>query len=195
MLLRDYNRKPPMPFVLIESTYEGERNSTQLQIRRQAYWAIPCGATGQSMGDRPIWLFDPGWQAALDFPGSVSMKHLKQLFDSRAWFDLIPDQGHRVVTTGLGEFNGLDYLAAAITSDGSTVMAYMPSKRTITVDLSRMSGSQAQAFWFDPQTGRASAAGQHSTQGTQEFTPPGDGDWILVLDDASKNRQPPGSKP
>jgi hypothetical protein len=125
----------------------------------------------------------------------VSMKHLKSLFDSRAWFDLIPDQSHKVVTTGLGEFNGLDYLAAAITSDGSTVMAYMPSKRSITVDLSRMSGTQAQAWWFDPRTGKASAAGRHPTQGTQEFAPPGSGDWVLVLDDASKGRQPPGLNP
>jgi hypothetical protein len=181
------------PFVLIESTYEGEHNSTPLQIRRQAYWAILCGATGQSMGNRPIWLFDPGWQAAMDAAGSVSMKHLKSLFDSRAWFDLLPGKSHKRVTTGLGEFNGLDYLAAAITSDGSTLVAYMPSKRSITVDLSRISGAQAQAWWFDPRTGKVSAAGRHSTHGTQEFTPPGSGDWVLVLDDASKGRQPPGS--
>ncbi len=70
MLLRDYQRTPPTPFVLVESTYEGEHNASAVQIRRQAYWAILSGATGQFMGNRPIWLFDPGWEAALDYVGS-----------------------------------------------------------------------------------------------------------------------------
>jgi len=59
-LLQDYNRKPVRPFILIESTYEGEHNSTPLQVRRQACWTLLSGATGQVMGNRPIWLFDPG---------------------------------------------------------------------------------------------------------------------------------------
>ena len=70
MLLKDYQRTPPTPFVLIESTYEGEHNASAVQIRRQAYWAILSGATGQFMGNRPIWLFDPGWEAALNYAGS-----------------------------------------------------------------------------------------------------------------------------
>jgi len=32
---------------------------------------------------------------------------------------------HEVVIDGLGEFNGLDYLAAARTVDGATVIAYL----------------------------------------------------------------------
>lgn len=36
LLLRDYDRRPVMPFVLMESTYEGEHNSSHVQIRRQA---------------------------------------------------------------------------------------------------------------------------------------------------------------
>ena len=65
-LITDYNRTPTMPFFLIETIYEGEHNASEVQIRRQAYWAILCGATGQFMGNRPIWLFDPGWQKAMD---------------------------------------------------------------------------------------------------------------------------------
>ena len=49
-----------MPFVLMESSYEGEHNSSPVQIRRQAYWAILCGAAGQFLGNKPIWGFDPG---------------------------------------------------------------------------------------------------------------------------------------
>jgi hypothetical protein len=199
-LLSDYNRTPTMPFFLIETTYEGEHNSSQVQIRRQAYWAVLCGGFGHVMGNNPIWHFDgPGlypvngtWQQAMDLPGSVGMMYWGRLFRSRAWFDLVPDQKQEVVTAGLGEFRGLDYLAAGRTADGSTVIAYMPTKRTITVDMSKVSGSQAVGWWFDPRNGQATTAGTFPTSGAKELTPPAEGDWVLVLDDASKRRLPPG---
>ena len=52
-LLLDYNRRPAMPFILIESSYEGEHNSSEVQIRRQAYWSILCGGFGHVMGNHP----------------------------------------------------------------------------------------------------------------------------------------------
>ncbi|HTZ57954.1 MAG TPA: glycoside hydrolase family 140 protein [Acidobacteriaceae bacterium] len=192
MLLRDYERKPPMPFVLIESTYEGEHNASAVQIRRQAYWAILCGATGQFMGNRPIWLFDPGWEKALDYAGSQDMARLKTLFLSRPWYELVPDADHKVVVDGLGEFRGLDYLAAARTADGGTVMAYMPTRRTITVDMTKVSGKEAKAWWFNPRNGNATAIGTLPTTGTHQFVPPDAEDWVLVLDDGSLGLPAPG---
>jgi len=202
-LLADYNRTPPWPFVLIESAYEGEHNASEVQIRRQAYWAVLCGGFGHFFGNNPIWhlngptLFPVSgtWQQAMDLPGSVSMMHWGRLFRSRPWFDLVPDQKHEVVTRGLGEFRGLDYLSAGRTPDGSTVIAYTPSKRTIAVDMTKVAGAQAQAWWFNPRTGKATAAGAFPTQGCKEFTSPSDGDWVLVLDDASLKRTAPGTNP
>ena len=192
MLLRDYSREPAMPFVLMESTYEGEWNASAVQIRRQAYWAILCGATGQFMGNRPIWLFDPGWKAALHSTGSLDMQRLFKLFTSRPWYELVPDQKHEVVVNGLGEFHGLDYLAAARTADGGTVMAYLPSARPFTVDMSKVSGAMAAAWWFNPRSGQATSAGKFPTNGMKQFSPPDAGDWVLVLDDASRNFPKPG---
>jgi hypothetical protein len=192
-LLADYQHTPVMPFVLVESTYEGEHNASAVQIRRQAYWAILCGAAGQFLGNRPIWLFDPGWQAALDATGSQDMVHLRALFTSRAWYTLVPDQAHQIVTGGLGEFRGLDYLAAALTEDRSTLIAYMPSRRTITVDLSRLSGERVNAWWFDPCTGEAKCVGTYTTHGTQAFSPPAEQDWVLVLDDQARRFPAPGT--
>jgi len=197
-----YNRKPAEPFILIESSYEGEHNASEVQIRRQAYWTILCGGFGHVFGNNPIWHFNgptlfpvkETWQQAMDLPGSVGMMHWGVLFRSRQWYELVPDQKREVVTKGLGEFNGLDYLAASRTADGSTVIAYMPSSRTVAVDLSKISGNQARAWWFDPGTGSASAAGVFATRGFREFTPPGPGDWVLVLDDASKQLPKPGTR-
>ncbi len=192
-LLSDYNRMPVTPFMLIESSYEGEHNASEVQVRRQAYWAVLCGGFGHIMGNRPIWLFDPGWAAALDLPGSVGLMHWGKLFRSRPWHDMIPDQKHEVVNAGLGEFRGLDYLAAARTVDGSMVIAYMPTSRRITVEMSKISGRQAEAWWFDPRNGKASSAGVFPTSGSREFTPPANGDWVLVLDDTAKHLPAPGA--
>ena len=199
-LFRDYNRQPILPTFLIESCYEGEHNSSEVQIRRQAYWAILCGGFGHVFGNNPIWTFGgPGlypvegtWQQATDLPGSRGMMYWGKLFRSRRWFDLVPDQKHEVVIAGLGEFLGNDYLAAGRTLDGTTVIAYMPTKRTIKVDMSKVSGAQAAAWWFDPSTGRVTSADTFPTSGIREFTPLADGDWVLVLDDVSRGFPPPG---
>ena len=67
-------------------------------------------------------------------------------------------------------------------------MAYMPSLRPLTVNMSKLRGP-AQATWYDPSRGvYASIKGSpFSNSGTQMFTPPGkngdgDGDWVLVLE-------------
>src|SRR5260370_18336112 len=125
----------------IETSYEGEHNASRAQIRRQAYWALLCGATGQFLGNRPIWLFDPGWERALDAIGSQDMARLLTLFRSRPWYALAPDDKHQVVVDGLGEFNGLDYLAAARSPDGGLVMAYVPSSRAFTGAMTKISGN------------------------------------------------------
>jgi hypothetical protein len=120
------------------------------------------------------------------------MMYWGKLFRSRAWFDLVPDQKHEVVTSGLGEFNGLDYLAAARTSDGNTMIAYMPTSRTITVDLKRLSGKQLRGWWFNPREGKATSIGSFPTGAARQFQPPSEGDWALVLDDADKRLEAPG---
>jgi hypothetical protein len=104
----------------------------------------------------------------------------------------VPDDRHQVVVDGLGEFNGLDYLAAARSADGSLVMAYLPSSRAFTVDMSKLSGRSARASWFNPRTGKSKAAGEFPTAGKRQFTAPGEGDWVLVLDDAARELGAPG---
>ena len=216
-LLADYARRPVRPFILAESTYEGEHNVSPVQVRRQAYWALLCGACGQFYGNLPIWAFygpgavmagtqftdnegrdenslcEEGWQAALDGVGSRDMVHVRALFLSRPWYHLVPDDRHEVVTGGLGEFRGLDYLAAARTTDGGTVIAYMPTARTISVDLTKVCGKTVLAWWFDPRTGDAQPAGRFAASDSREFTPPAEGDWVLVLDDAGRNLPAPGA--
>jgi chitodextrinase len=101
------------------------------------------------------------------------------------------------VTAGYGTFadsgalGDNDYLTAARTPDGALVMAYMPTRRTITVEMSRLA-APAYAQWYDPSNGSYTAipGSPLANAGTRNFTPPGnnstgDGDWALVLDAGS----------
>jgi hypothetical protein len=184
----DYLRTPPMPTVLAEAYYEGEHDSTTQVIRRQAYAALLNGAAGQLMGNRPIWLFDQGWRDALDGPASRAMEHLLSLFLSRKWPDLAPDLS--LVTEGYGNPRAEDFISAARTQDGSMAIIYIPTARTITVDLSTISGQQANASWFNPRSGRSADIGTFEARATRRFRTPESGDWALVLDSVDRRDQP-----
>ncbi|HEX2521776.1 MAG TPA: DUF4038 domain-containing protein, partial [Terriglobia bacterium] len=190
-LLANYHHRPVRPNILIESTYEGEHNASPLQIRRQSYWALLAGAAGQFYGNRPIWGFFPGWEKALDSKGAQDMARLAKFIESRPWHTLVPDDAHKVVTSGLGEFRGLDYLAAARSEDRRLLVAYIPTPRSFTVQFSELTGEKLHAWWFDPKTGKAVQAGEYQPRGEHEFRTPGEGDWVLVLEDTSLRRPEP----
>ena len=226
-VLTEYNRSNFKPVFMLEAHYEFEHNpgtdggSTQ-NLRRQEYWTMLSGATGQLYGSAHTWQLQKGWKSYLDTPGVIQLGYMKNLFASKKWYDLIPDQAHTVVTSGYGSFSCLvgKFLAdvgkdpdlipgalvrirkysaigsittstcatAARTSDGFSVMAYLPTIRTITVDMSRLV-SIATARWYDPTNGEyADIDGSpFANTGSRKFTPPGNnssgvGDWILVLE-------------
>jgi hypothetical protein len=188
----DYNRARQMPFFYAEGDYEGE-NGDAATARRQAYWAILGGATGHFFGNHPLWEFASGWQSAMESAGSVSMKHLGNLFRSRSWSTLVPDYGHAVVTAGYGDLYGSSHAGVSRTSDGNSVIAYIPSSRTVTLDMTKVSGPESKAWWFNPSTGVATPIGTYPNAGSRAFTPGSGGDWVLVLDDAGLKLPAPGT--
>src|SRR5262249_42814810 len=161
-VLTDYTRPNATPTFMVEANYEFEHNAadegTPAILRRQEYWTMLSGAAGQLYGNGYTWPFRPGWESHLDTPGSAQITHVKSLFEPRPWYNLIPDQDHSVVTAGYGTYSDTgsladsDYLTAARTPDGAWILAYMPTLRTITVDMSKL-GSIADAFWYDPTNG------------------------------------------
>jgi chitodextrinase len=199
-VLLDYDRPDAPPTFMVEANYEFEHNAGDLGtpqiLRRQEYWTLLSGAAGQLYGNGYTWPFVSGWQSHLDTPGSAQIAHVDALFGPRPWFHLIPDQNHTVVIAGYGTFadtgslGSNDYLTAARTPDGALVMAYMPTIRTITVDMSKL-GSPADASWYDPSNGAYHSIGSSlANTGTRTFAPPGnnsdgDGDWVLVLNATS----------
>jgi hypothetical protein len=181
MLQKDWKRDPIWPFFLIESTYEGEHNASELQVRRQAYWSVLCGGNGHCMGNMPIWPFADGWESALDLPGSVAMARWGAFFRGLPWADLVPDFDHAIITSGLGEARGLDRVTAAATINRRLAVAYLPVQRAVTVQADALAGTHLRVEWFEPATGRRLSGGVLITEGRATLTPPFTEDSVLTL--------------
>jgi hypothetical protein len=184
-ILKDYNRGD-FPVFLVESGYEFEVSDPRT-VRAQAYEALLSGATGHLYGNHYTWQFLDGWQDTLESSGTMQIGYFAALVQSRPWYDLVPDQDHALVTDGLGDFGASDYVTAARTSDGRLAIAYVPTTRTITVDMGRL-GGPATARWYDPTSGTfITVSDSLANSGLVPFTTPGTNaggaeDWVLVLE-------------
>jgi hypothetical protein len=191
------------PVFMLEDWYEGEHNMTEMEVRQEGYWAVLSGSTlGRLFGNFAIWSFSwPGattspWKAQLPSQGSQGQALLGKLFRSREHWKLVPDIKHQVMTAGYGSGNTL--AVAARTSDGQTVIAYIPngSASAVTMDLSKITDAKsiAVAAWFNPRDGSATRIGAFPATSTHVFTPPDGNDWVLVLDSQSARLGAPGGK-
>lgn len=180
-LIDDWNRQPAWPFFLIESTYEGEHDASELQIRRQAWWSVLCGANGHLIGNKPMWLFGQGWQAQLRSPASIAMARWGDFLRGLAWWDLEPDESHTLATAGLGEARGLDRVTAAVSSQGDLAVAYLPVRRALTIDAGRLAGASLDVEWFEPATGQRLVGEPIGSRGVVVLDPPFAEDSVLTL--------------
>lgn len=197
-VLEGYNRNPAVPVFLIEASYELENGADHERLRRQAYWSFLAGSCGHVYGNGYVWPLKDGWKSHLDSIGVTQFGYCQALLRARPWQTLVPDQGHLLVTSGYGTFSSggtphfsiseNDYATAAATPDGKLAIVYMPTSRTITVDLSRMAASVT-ARWYNPTNGHyAQIQGSpFPNTGPRLFSPPGThadgaGDWVLVLE-------------
>jgi hypothetical protein len=198
-----YDVTPTMPFFLIEANYENEHSSTPQELRAQIYDTNLAGGCGNIFGNCPLWHFGaaPGWcssndwRAQLNSTGSVQMTYAQRMFNSRHWHRLVPDFNHSVMTAGFGTPGQTDYAPAGCADDGSSIIAYLPTRRTVTVNTIPLAHSTVSCWWYNPTNGQTTSIGTITESATSTFTPPSSGDWVLVLDDATLNLGPPGSAP
>jgi hypothetical protein len=207
----DYARQPAKPVVDGEPSYEGIPQGlhdttqpywTDADCRRYAYWSVFAGAAGHTYGDNAIMQFfrpekdkpsygaKNSWTEAIHDPGSAEMLFLKRLMLSRPYFERVPDQN--LIVGPNGERH--DY--AISTRGASYALAYIWTGKPIRIRMGVISGAKVRASWYSPRDGSVQGAGEFANRGDRLFTPPGkpgDGnDWVLVLDDSSKNFPPPG---
>lgn len=180
-----------VPNYFVEGQYEGEGVEASC-VMNQLYWPTLGGLQGSVYGNRPVWLFDPGWQSALSDAGADFAERAARLFKSRPWADLEPDYDHTVVTGGYGSINDGTYAAAASTADKLTLIAFAPVATTLTVDMSQLSGPFLQAWKYDTHDGTSVDAGTYPSLGTQQFVM--SGSEVLVIDGTSTGFGFPGTE-
>ena len=190
-----YGNAPIKPFILYETEYENEHSVTSQEIRARSWWSLLRGACGVVFGNDPIWYFgvvgdgNPGhsfadsdtndWDEVLNSAGAQSTTRIGALLAGRPWYLLEPDSSNTAMTAG--HSTGADLATAALAPDGSLFVAYLPSSRQVTLDMTVFSAS-VNVFWSAGADGAETAEGSFAATGTQNFTPPSAGDWILVAE-------------
>ena len=197
-----YASSPTLPVFLLESNYEGGNNTGQLSspanafiLRQEAYYAVTSGAAGTIWGNESVNHFDTNYPGSLTTTATLEAKYLPQLLAPYAWWNLVPDTGHVVVTSGYGTAapNNLNmynatYATTAWITDGSLAITYTPVATTLTVNMANFSKPMT-ASWYDPTTGNSTVivGSPFPNSGSQSFTTlstvhsDGTHDWVLVL--------------
>ena len=130
------------------------------------------------------------WKQALQLPASSQMQHLRYLMESRPMIGRVPDQSRIAADAGA---RAVERIAATRGGDGSYAFVYIPvGKKSVTVQMAKLSARTISAWWYDPRTGQATKLDDAAKADTREFNVPTDDDWVLVLDDAAKNYPAPG---
>lgn len=197
-----YAHQPTRPAFLLEEPYDEEGpdgsnynpNATQ-PVRRFIYWGWLNTIGGYVAGNGYVWRCKPGWQKHLDSPGAQDLAHLNAFIQSIDAERLIPSGlggMHKLVTSGQGSPDQLDYIASASTPDGSLVVAYASPNHAseFQLDLSHLR-CPGKARWWDPTSGAYIEIGNVPASPNVTFKPPvrnsrGQTDWILRID-ASQN--------
>jgi len=198
-----YNLQPVKPVLDGEPLYEDHPvcfnakdlgTSSAYDVRKLAWFNVMAGAFGHTYGCHDIWqMYAPHrepvngphfpWYIAIDLPGSGQLRYLRQLIESRPMFDRVPDQG--LITDAL---NASERIQACRGND--YIFIYSAQGRKFTVNTNRISGKELAAHWYNPKNGEIKEAGRFTKKAQQDFTPPTSGyghDWVLIIDDLSKN--------
>jgi hypothetical protein len=171
-------------------------------VRKQTYRSVFAGACGVTYGHHAIWQFmnakevainypDRGWINAMDRPGAFQVGFLKNLLLSRPMLQRIADS-NRIVS---GQGDKGEHIESFHAADYSYTMIYIPVGKTFAVNTINMPNA-IKVWWFNPKDASTHEPLTITRKDRMEFTPPTTGfenDWVLVLDDASRNFKKPGS--
>jgi len=170
--------------------------------RQAAYWSLLAGACGHTYGHNSIWQMwatnkspvigaATTWEEALNHPGAFQMQHVRTLFEARPFQLLVPT--YALVKDG--PLTGGAKIRAAIASDSSFAFIYSPRGEKFTLDKTAFSGQRTKEMWYDPRYGVTYVLHVSDTKGIQTYTPPTSGrgcDWLLIIEDASRDFSIPG---
>lgn len=208
-----WTRSDHLPTFVGEDKLEGESDSgTALQQRTEKYATLLGGSTlGLVFGNCVVWTFgynyeysgggcsswtsSTQWKAWFSTPVATAAIEIGKLMRSREFWKMAPDLTNVVMTAGYG--SGDTMAMDARSSDGQTIIAYIPTGNasTVTINMAKITSSTntIHGWWFNPSSAATTDLGTFANSGTHNFTPPDSNDWVLVLDDNAAGLPAPGS--
>lgn len=203
-----YDRQLVKPVIDGEPIYEDHPvcfNANDLgttnayDVRKALYLDVFAGAFGFTYGCHDVWQMFRStstpvngphyyWKNALDLPAANQVKYLRRLIESRPILDRVPDQSLVVENANAA------YERIQATRGSDYIFVCSAVGKSFTVNLGKISGSQLVSYWFSPKNGQVKEVGTFENRGTKQFNPPTSGygqDWVLILDDVSKNYAKP----
>ncbi|HSA02758.1 MAG TPA: DUF4038 domain-containing protein, partial [Candidatus Paceibacterota bacterium] len=200
--LQLYRHEPHKPVVNLEAMYDaqGENGWRAVDARSLGWRTWLSGACGYTYGAGDVppkvpqgsgalwkWVTDPEkydyWRKALQWDSACQMQYLHDFLATLEWWRLEP--AHELIRNQPQDVTRHMVLAKSRASD--LAVAYLPSNEVIEIDLSAFPSPLA-ARWFDPVQGRfVSIDGLVANAGYGRFTPPGSGDWVLLLQRSKQN--------
>lgn len=161
-------------------------------IRRQAWWNILSGGTGNAWGAEGIWNKNRDgqiWQRCTEYASSKDMGILKLWTDKIKWWKLEPDIGHQLLVGGFGTFMTDDYAVCAVSQDRTLAVIYTPVKQALELSLPDF-GVNSRLRWFDPITARYSPIDMRFPKkkkksvviSTPGLNHSGTEDWVLIIE-------------
>ncbi len=218
---RDLAMNPTKPTLDMEPCYEDHPVNpwdgkwtrqrgyfTAYDVRARIYRGIFAGACGVTYGHHEIWQFlnkelnEPinvgdtliPWRKAAQAEAANQMRYLKKLMLSRPYTTRIGDQS--LITSDKGT-TYVDLIYATCDEKSSYAFIYLPQSKSVSIDLSKISGTTKSIGWFDPRTGKFIKEKEVKGSTIQSFQPPkeessnGYRDWVLIIDDSSKKYASP----
>lgn len=215
----DWEKLPAKPTFDSEPCYEDHPIANKpengwfddFDVRKAAWRSVFSGGAGITYGANAIWqMYDPlrdkpnanirrSWSDSLQLPGASQMIFLKNLLLSRPYFSRVPDP---TLVEDIGTSH--DRMAATRDANGSWAAIYIPhEQRSVKVKVSALSGEKFHAWWYSPRDGKVYDQNGNiidkpfNTIDKMDTTfnpPPQKSDWVLILDDVSKNYGIPGKK-
>ena len=204
--LKNYELDPVKPTMDGEPRYEDHPVNfrpmeygwfNDFDIRQAAYWSMFSGSCGHTYGNHNIWqMWQEGrhpvswartnWRRALDHAGSFQVGFMKDFFEAYPWQEMIPDQQ---LILNFNPRSGA-YQMGMISKGKDILFVYNPYGYPVKVDISRLNANTLNVFWFNPRDGVFQYFETIDKSESRDFTPHSMGrgsDWVLVIQDASKN--------
>ena len=197
-----YATSPTKPMLESEANYEAFRNDKFHAdadcIRRTAYTAMQCGSFGFTYGAQGLYagvLFKnlPGptarwgpvltWKEALNLSGGTQMQHLRECYESVAWWKLEPRPNAVRTQPELAERQRM--LVKADGNNAFLIYFLQGTDPRLPAWLREIKRDATYtATWFDPRTGRTQALPAPMKPQSGELKLPDrndDRDWMLIL--------------